>query len=146
MVVNMIDFSIILDLPKLHKVAYLLLFTAVVISMTGHLHQLLYLNKFKNIQTESHLVEFAWFVRIQMVCALLMLAFMVPAVIFGAINGAENLVVALGTYAFIFINGKIFSRAENSFKKSFSRNPDFDAQIKNMVYQWDNKALPTFRA
>lgn len=141
----MFDLNAILDLPKLYKVEYLLLFTAVAISMTGYLHQLLYLNKFKHIETENHLVEFAWFVRIQMMCALLMLVFMIPAIILGAINGAQNLIIALATYAFIFINGRVFARAERSFKKSFSHNPEFELQIENMIYQWDKKAIPTFR-
>lgn len=141
----MIDIDTILDLPRLYKVQYLLLFCGLGVSMTGCMHQLLYLDKFRHIETESLLVEFAWFVRIQMICVLLMLAFMIPAVIVGAINGAENLVFALAIYAFIFINGKIFSRAEKSFKKSSSQNSEFEAQIEEMVYQWDNKAFPTFR-
>ena len=140
----MIDYDTILSLPKQEKITYLLLTVALIISVLGYLHQLINFNRFKRVSTDRDLDVFAWFVRTQMTCSLLMLGFLIPGILISVFNGAECFVIGLAVYAFIYVNGRVFSRVEDSFKRIRSESPELDAQIQEMIQQWDKKIFPTF--
>lgn len=140
----MIDFDALLELPKLLKLEYLLLLCAFTTTQIGYVHQLLCLNRFNVINTQEELNRYAWFVRAQMLSTLMMFIFLVPAILIGAFNGAENFLMALTVYALIFANGKLFGRLESSFKVIRSDHAEIQTQVDLMIYQWEEKAIPTF--
>ncbi|MGJ8640435.1 MAG: hypothetical protein ACSHYA_13695 [Opitutaceae bacterium] len=140
----MLDIDTFLELPRLYKIEYILLLGALTSQSMCYIHQLLCVNSFNKITSENQLSSFGWFVRAQMICSVTMLACIAPAIIIGAINGAESLITALCAYGAIFTVGKTFARLENTFKDANSADIGIQAQVEVMIDQWNNKIIPTF--